>query len=648
MTLRIPSSMTLDRNIAKPIALSGICLFFCSYARTAHAQDPIRHSQTELAHRAIRLIDLSLREYNLGVSEGVIVNPIEYDEALVFLRLAESLTASLSPDEVVRTSFKTAIAAAEAKSSLATVSSRVAPARAYLVKQFGAPLIEAPYGVNAEIGMALFRSHCEGCHQAGGRRIRDRYAPDLMDREFLEDLSPLQMVTVITEGVPDSPMAGWAGQLSSFQIWCIVYGLLAHQFGPPPDRSELGNLPSPDPSKSYTDWLKEITSGLGIALEGRPEETARKALLRPLVPSEDFTERLVAFATKIASLAQQLPDSAGVPDHQDTFALLYTEFESLEGPLLARNISLGTLLEARFQRLLRNSKILGTEALRPELLSLADSLRSVAEAPPPSSRNAFAQSFLILLREGLEVLLLISSLLAVLKRLGAGQKAVYLWFGVLASIMVTALLAAGLRWLIVVSSFQVLAEGLVLIVGSVVLIYVVVWMSRHLQLARLKEEFQHIVHKTSSGFPLAVASFMVVSREGLETVLFYQALFIYTGNAWKPVVLGAVCALGLLTVLGYLILKLAVRMPLKWFFTVSGTLLFLLAISFLGKGIFALQTAGWIPMTVLRQGITIDWLGIYPVTQTLAAQLLMIILVTYLVLAPIVTRRTPSTRSPYA
>jgi high-affinity iron transporter len=71
-------------------------------------------------------------------------------------------------------------------------------------------------------------------------------------------------------------------------------------------------------------------------------------------------------------------------------------------------------------------------------------------------------------------------------------------------------------------------------------------------------------------------------------------------------------------------LKLGVKVPLKYFFGATGTLLYIVAFIFAGNGIKELQAAGWVSTTPLRFPLQAPLLGIYPTLETLAAQGLMI------------------------
>jgi len=110
-----------------------------------------------------------------------------------------------------------------------------------------------------------------------------------------------------------------------------------------------------------------------------------------------------------------------------------------------------------------------------------------------------------------------------------------------------------------------------------------------------------------------------------ETVLFYQALWLQTGNGGQSmVVLGFVVAAVVLVVLSWLIFRFSVRLPLRLFFAINSVLLYALAVVFAGKGIAALQEAGKLPVTRIEFP-TIDLLGIYPNLQALGLQVTLIL-----------------------
>lgn len=237
--------------------------------------------------------------------------------------------------------------------------------------------------------------------------------------------------------------------------------------------------------------------------------------------------------------------------------------------------------------------------------------------------NAFA----IIFREGLEAVLLIGAMLAYLGRLGSGarpERQVYA--GVAAGI-----LASIATWILAVTLIPVsgasreLVEGVTALLAVVVLLYVSHWLFQKTYIHDWKAYLEeHLGRALTRGSALAMAglAFAAVYREGFETVLFYQALMFDAGTA--AVLAGFVPGLVVIVAIGYGIVRLGLRLPLKRVFAVTGTILLYLAFVFLGKGLYNLQEAGvfaptpirWIPdHEALRQ-----LLGLYPLAETVIAQ----------------------------
>ncbi len=253
---------------------------------------------------------------------------------------------------------------------------------------------------------------------------------------------------------------------------------------------------------------------------------------------------------------------------------------------------------------------------------------------------ATVNAFAIIVREGLEAVLLIAAILAYLGAIGA--EAVHrrrVWLGValgIAASFATWFLA---RTLIPVSgASRELIEGITALVAVAVLLYVSNWLFQKTYMHDWKQYLrEHVGRAVTTGSTLAMAGLAcaAVYREGFETVLFYQALLFDAGAG--AVLAGFVPGLLLIVVVGFAIVRLGVRLPLRTLFGVTNLILIYLAFVFLGKGLYNLQEAGlfsplpisWLPDSdALRQV-----LGFYPVAQTLLAQgaLMVTLLLTFIV-----------------
>jgi len=245
-----------------------------------------------------------------------------------------------------------------------------------------------------------------------------------------------------------------------------------------------------------------------------------------------------------------------------------------------------------------------------------------------------ANSFAIVVREGLEAVLLIAALLAYLTATGAGRRPRrQLYAGLVAGVAASLGTWAIARTLLPISgSHRELVEGLTALVAVGVLLYVSHWLFQKAYVQDWKGYLrQHagLAVARGSAFAMAMLAFAAVYREGFETVLFFQALRYDVGpsailTGFLP---GALVILGL----GFGIVRFGVKLPLGRVFAVTNGILLYLAFAFLGKGIYNLQEAGvfsptplgWVPdRQVLRQ-----LFGVYPIAQTLAGQLAFIAVV---------------------
>ena len=136
---------------------------------------------------------------------------------------------------------------------------------------------------------------------------------------------------------------------------------------------------------------------------------------------------------------------------------------------------------------------------------------------------------------------------------------------------------------------------------------------------------------------VAMLAFLVVFREGFETVLFYEALLV--DAAPLPVLAGLVLGGGAALAAGWALLASGRRLPLGVFFRVTSVLLAVLAVMLVGAGIRGLQTAALISATPVSWFPDRDWLqlwfGLFPVAEPLAAQAAVLVIL----ILPVLGRR---------
>ncbi len=243
-------------------------------------------------------------------------------------------------------------------------------------------------------------------------------------------------------------------------------------------------------------------------------------------------------------------------------------------------------------------------------------------------------SMMIIVREGLEAVLIIGAILGYMRATRAPRRyAGWLAAGVIGAIALSLVAWVAAQTIITLSDAnREVIEGITNLLAVAVLFYVTNWLFQKAYVQGWMAFVTEKVGKALSGgsaLVMAGLGFIVVFREGLETVLFYQALLFEAPPL--SVFLGFVAGAAIIGALAYLILRLSQRIPLKPFFTATTVLLLFLAFSFAGAGIHELQEAGVLSETKLawppESALLKQTFGLYPTGETLLVQALFLLAV---------------------
>jgi len=208
-------------------------------------------------------------------------------------------------------------------------------------------------------------------------------------------------------------------------------------------------------------------------------------------------------------------------------------------------------------------------------------------------------SLLIMLREGLEAALIVGIILGYLAKIRQRSLFKHVFGGVGAGILGSIITAFIFQF--VAGGFEGKAEetfeGTIMLVAVAILTSMVIWMQK--QSKAVKGEIVQKVDSAVSGekvWGLFGLAFISVFREGVEVVLFLNALFLQQGSGGA--ILGSVLGLALALGIAYIVFKTTVNLDLRKFFIVTGSLLLLMAAGLLAHGIHELQEAGFIPIII--------------------------------------------------
>jgi high-affinity iron transporter len=505
-----------------------------------------------------------------------------------------------------------------------------------------------------EPAAADFATHCAVCHGATGHgdgpTAKGLTPPpaDLTDGARMGEHSLFGLYNTITVGVKGTAMVGFPA-LGEARRWALAFYV-----------STLG-VPAAERERGAALWRDGGGRGelrdMRALVMATPREVAARggrdaaAVLAYLASDPaalatgresplDLSARLIgesldAYRRGDVARAQQLAVTG------------YLEgFELVEGSLTGADSALKSRVEAemlRYRTMLQSRAPRETvEAQARTILGLLDTARQRLDAARLSPVTTFSSSLVILLREGLEAILVLAALIAMLIKSGRREALRYVHAG-----WIAALALGGVTWL--AASYVVtlsgasreVTEGVTALIAAGMLLYVGFWMHRNAQAARWTAYLRSQVEAALSGrtrWALASIAFLAVYREAFETVLFYQALWIEAGPSGRLAVLGgfATAAVGLV-LLGWLILKMGLRLPVGWFFGVGAALMAVLAVVLAGKGIAALQQAGRLPVEPVDLP-TIPSLGVYPTWLGVLTQLAIVVLI----VAAVAYSRRPS------
>lgn len=585
-----------------------------------------------------RLLDYVGVDYAGAVQNGAVVSQSEYSEMREFAGSVRQRIGALPANPA-----KAALAA-QAEELVAAVDGKADAARVQAISKKLASALLATYPValappqlpNLHRGAKLFNENCAACHGLTGdskTAMAAKLDPPpvaFTDRARADQRSPFALYQVIEQGIEGTAMTSFSS-LPTQDRWDLAY--YASRFAYPAALRERGKSiwqaePAvrgviPDLAALSALTEKDLAARIGdekaaaVIAYLRSDPKAVTGLGSPLAMARQrLAESLAAYRSGDRARAKSLALSAYLDG-----------FEPVEGVLSTRNARLLGDVESAMGALriaIANGE--PAERVAGRVADLNSELDRVEKALAPSEDSTvstFVGAMTILLREGLEALLIVVGMLAFLRkgdRADMVRPVHYGWTSALVAGLGTWWLATSL--ISISGAARELTEGLGSILAALVLLFVGVWMHGKGQADEwqryIRQKMGHALSKGSAWFLFSLA-FVAVYREIFETILFYAALSAEGGAA--PVVAGAAVGSALLALIAVLMLRYSQRLPIGKFFTYSSILIAVLAVVLAGKGVAALQEAGLIGVLPLNYVPRITMIGLFPSVQPIAAQI---------------------------
>ncbi len=646
----------MPRLLGARILMAAVLVIAPGFIAAAFAADP---SVEVKAKQVWQLIDYVAVDYGGAVANGAVLKASEYAEMQEFAAAAEQQLSELPP------SSSSASLKSQAGRLRSAVAEKAAPALvAQLAHALANDVLKAyPFPIAPAIapdlkrGAQLFQAQCAACHGPQGRgdgplaANLDPKPTALSEPQRARERSLFALHQIITNGVKGTAMASF-GTLPEEDRWALAFF--------------VGTLPytESDTAAGAKVWqsnskAREAIAGLDALTQTSEHALADRLgseLARPATAYLRANPQTLSAGKPggIAVAKTRLTESvaaARADDRPGAVKLALSSyldgFEPVEPALATRDRALFEKIESGMMAFRTKVSSGSVDEVQAAEQALQHLLSEAERALAPSEDDAIATfigALTILLREGLEALLVVVAMVAFLKKAERKDVLVYVHAG-----WIAALAAGGVTWAVatylvgVSGASRELTEGFSSLFAAAVLLAVGMWMHQKSVAGRwqvyLKEKLSAALSKRAAWFLFSLA-FIAVYREVFETVLFYAALWT-EGNGW-PLVAGLLTGVVLLGVLAAVLLRTSARLPIGQFFAWSSLLVAILAVVLAGKGIAGLQEAGWVhatPVAIPR----IDILGIHPTWQTLLAQLTVLLVV---LVALVVNLRSAPTAAP--
>ncbi|HEV8722798.1 MAG TPA: cytochrome c/FTR1 family iron permease [Candidatus Binatia bacterium] len=604
------------------------------------------------AKRLVALLDYLGSDYKNAVQDGKILSPDEYGEMQEFAKRSLDLFTQLKEVDKadkagVESSLKSLASQVDSKADPKVIAELAKTAKDKLIAAYN--IVPYPRRLpSLAAGKKIYDENCAQCHgvtgkgDGPGRESMNPKTPlpaNFADPERIGGLSPFKAFNAASFGIEGTAMASFAA-LSDEQRWQVAFYVFSLRF-------------SEDAAKKGAELVKakklppDLETVATLAIHSDDELLEK---LKPVAANEANALNMLAYLRR-GPLETKTSDPLGIAReylresvefykqgnkekaYQKAVDAYIDGYDLAEPAIFAKDMTFGRNLETQFTEF-RNAikQEVSINEIQKRHVEMEAKLEQAEQILTPqdhiSDYYTFINSALIILREGLEASLILAAIFAMLKVMGAKDAVRYIHLG-----WIMALVMGGLTWLTTQTVLTLRGqhresmEGFISIFAALALFYVGYWLHTRSETKKWQAFIQDKVKSSLSSksiFGLMGISFFAVYREAFEVVLFYQALWLQNENSHHAVLWGFFAGLAALIVLTLVILKLGLRVPLKYFFGVTGTLLYIVAFIFAGVGIKELQAAGWVPTTPIDLPLQVPILGIYPTVQTLTAQAIML------------------------
>ncbi|PSR01479.1 MAG: hypothetical protein BRD50_08715 [Bacteroidetes bacterium SW_11_45_7] len=611
------------------------------------AQQADTVSIEEKTRTLINLLDYIGKDYPQAVTSGRVINDFEFREMKEFQEDALAYYQQLADARSIEdtASALTLFSKLREKILQKADEDEVADAANKIRKKvlnLGLIDIAPQKWPDMTAGKEVYRAKCASCHGKNGSgegpasQGLEPPPSNFLNEKLMGLSSPFKSYNVARLGIPETSMRAF-DELSDEDVWDVAFYINSLQFRQEKmnpkideaDRKIVKDIPLEDYATLSNNQLKNkyVAKDNDITLADiRLYEPAEGESTSPLAVSKEQLQKALALYKD-----DKREEAAGA-----ALSAYLDGVEPVEKQIRASEPALVGELEDKMMKV--RSLIKNREDGAKIEAAVASANTTIDKANKMLNEQEYSFWFVlflsgsIILREGLEALLIVIAILAVLRSVEAhlARKWVHAgWataivLGIVSWFFADYLVSMGMK------SIEMI-EGIGALVAVFILVYIGFWLHNKTHAANWKAFIDEKVKaklNSNNMLGLAVVSFIVVFREAFETILFLTSLNLEVAPANKSGIgIGVGGAAILVLALGYVMTKYARKIPISKFFKITSVAISILAVVLAGKGIHALQEGGIIPISSSLFSFRLSLIGFYPTLETIAAQSLVIALV---------------------
>lgn len=622
-----------------------IMMFFSLSSLICNAQSSksVLNKQTRTL---IHLLDYVSQDYAQAVNNGEIINATEYAEMLDFSNQAISLFNSISLQvnivnkDTIEKQLLQLLILIKQKSDETAITTKGQQLKKQILLLHLIDISPEQYP-DISKGKNVFFTNCISCHGSDGAsdgQLSASFTPrpaSFLDDSLMQHVSPLQVFNTARIGLKGTAMRAF-DELSDKEVWDVAFYIKSlrfqkkHAVNNDSLHTKFSDFQSTVPLSDIAQLSdKELTEKLN---SNHPENYL--AAVRLHQPSVKENNSLNVAINKLDEALMFYKIHNNVMAGEKALYAYLDGVNPVEKQLSATDPSIVSELENKM-----NLVRIAIKANRPILeveQKINDAKLSISKATLLLNEQTYSFwfSFLIassiLLREGLEAVLIIFIILTVLKTLKAKDAIKWVHFGWITAVFIGLASWFLTDWLIYFGAKnREMMEGFGSVIAVIILMYMGFWLHRKTETKKWTQFIEgRITQMIDNGkmFGLAFISFIVVFREAFESIIFLSSLQLQVNTDSKNGVwLGALAAIFIVIIVAYLLLKFSTRIPFKKLFQYSSISILILAIFLAGKGIHAFQESGWISVTNVPFNFYSSVLGIYPTMETYMTQFIILL-----------------------